>query len=115
MRKFVLTFIYFAMAAAAALAQVTFKIEAPRQAEVGQQIRVRYVANTTDVEDIQVNDFNGFKVAYGPSTSRSSNFSMINGKTKRVPLGDVAGKLKAVDPECQMIREAKGIGISFGD
>ena len=81
MRKFVLTFIYFAMAAAAALAQVTFKIEAPRQAEVGQQIRVRYVANTTDVEDIQVNDFNGFKVAYGPSTSRSSNFSMINGKT----------------------------------
>ena len=81
MRKFVLTFIYFAMAAAAALVQVTFKIEAPRQAEVGQQIRVRYVANTTDVEDIQVNDFNGFKVAYGPSTSRSSNFSMINGKT----------------------------------
>lgn len=81
MRKFVLTFIYFAMAAAAGLAQVTFKIEAPRQAEVGQQIRVRYVANTTDVEDIQVNDFNGFKVAYGPSTSRSSNFSMINGKT----------------------------------
>ena len=60
---------------------MTFKIEAPRQAEVGQQIRVRYVANTTDVEDIQVNDFNGFKVAYGPSTSRSSNFSMINGKT----------------------------------
>ena len=41
--------------------------------------------------------------------------AMINGKTKRVPLGDVAGKLKAVDPECQMIREAKGIGISFGD
>lgn len=81
MRKFVLTFIYCAMAATAALAQVTFKIEAPRQAEVGQQIRVRYVANTTDVEDIQVNDFNGFKVAYGPSTSRSSNFSMINGKT----------------------------------
>lgn len=81
MRKFVLTFIYCAMAATAALAQVTFKIEAPRQAEVGQQIRVRYVANTTDVEDIQVNDFKGFKVAYGPSTSRSSNFSMINGKT----------------------------------
>ena len=41
--------------------------------------------------------------------------AMINGKTKRVPLGDVAGKLKTVDPECQMIREAKEIGISFGD
>ncbi|MGN0342955.1 MAG: 6-phosphofructokinase [Roseburia sp.] len=41
--------------------------------------------------------------------------AMINGKTKRVPLGEVAGKLKTVDPECQMIQEAKEIGISFGD
>lgn len=69
------------MAVATVLAQVTFKIEAPRQTEVGQQIRVKYVANTTDVEDIQVDDFNGFEVVYGPSTSRSSNFTMINGKT----------------------------------
>ena len=41
--------------------------------------------------------------------------AMVNGKTKRVPLGDVAGKLKSVDPECQMIKEAKSMGISFGD
>lgn len=41
--------------------------------------------------------------------------AMVDGKTKRVPLGDVAGKLKVVDPNCQMIREAKTIGISFGD
>ena len=41
--------------------------------------------------------------------------AMINGKTKRVPLGEVAGKLKTVDPDCQMIKEAKRIGISFGD
>ena len=41
--------------------------------------------------------------------------AMINGNTKRVPLKDVAGKLKIVDPNCQMIREAKTIGISFGD
>ena len=41
--------------------------------------------------------------------------AMINGKTKRVPLADVAGKLKMVDPEDQMIKEAKRIGISFGD
>ena len=40
---------------------------------------------------------------------------MVDGKTKRIPLGDVAGKLKTVDPECQMIREAKRMGISFGD
>ena len=41
--------------------------------------------------------------------------AMINNKTKRVPLGDVAGKLKMVDPDSQMIKEAKRIGISFGD
>ena len=41
--------------------------------------------------------------------------AMINGETKRVPLADVSGKLKTVDPDCQMIQEAKRIGISFGD
>ena len=41
--------------------------------------------------------------------------AMVNGKTKRVPLGEVAGKLKIVDPDSQMIKEAKRTGISFGD
>ena len=40
---------------------------------------------------------------------------MVNGKTKRIPLGEVAGKLKTVDPDSQMIKEAKRTGISFGD
>ena len=62
-------------------AQVTLKLQAPSQTEVGRRIRVSYVANTQDVEDIQVGDFPGFNVIYGPSTSSSSSFSMINGKT----------------------------------
>ena len=33
----------------------------------------------------------------------------------RVPLAEVAGKLKNVDPNCQLIKHAKEIGISFGD
>lgn len=41
--------------------------------------------------------------------------AMINNKTKCVPLGEVAGKLKTVDPDSQMIQEAKRIGISFGE
>jgi 6-phosphofructokinase 1 len=41
--------------------------------------------------------------------------AMVNNKTKRVPLEDVAGKLKMVDPDSQMIKEAKRTGISFGD
>ena len=35
--------------------------------------------------------------------------------THLVPLADVAGKLKTVDPKSQMIKEAKRTGICFGD
>lgn len=33
----------------------------------------------------------------------------------KVPLEEVAGRLKTVDPQCSMIAEAKTMGISFGD
>ncbi len=38
-----------------------------------------------------------------------------NNETIKVPLQEVAGKLKMVDPNSQAIQEAKLIGISFGD
>ena len=41
--------------------------------------------------------------------------AIVNGKMKKVPLGEVAGKLKVVSPKDQMIEEAKLMGISFGD
>ena len=40
---------------------------------------------------------------------------IVDGKCKKVPLGDVAGQLKIVDPKCQEVEQAKRIGISFGD
>ncbi len=40
---------------------------------------------------------------------------IVNGKTKKVPLKDVAGKLKSISPDDQFIQEAKMLGISFGD
>ena len=40
---------------------------------------------------------------------------IVNGKMKKVPLGEVAGKLKVVSPKDQIIKEAKLMGISFGD
>ena len=40
---------------------------------------------------------------------------IVNNKTKKVPLGDVAGKLKMVSPDDQFVKEAKLMGISFGD
>lgn len=38
-----------------------------------------------------------------------------NGEIVKVPLADVAGKLKMVDPNASIINEAKMLGISFGD
>lgn len=38
-----------------------------------------------------------------------------DGETVKVPLEEVAGKLKMVDPNAKIIKEAKLTGISFGD
>ena len=38
-----------------------------------------------------------------------------NREIVRVPLSIVAGRLKTVDPGCQLVQEAKLMGISFGD
>ena len=40
---------------------------------------------------------------------------IVDGRTKKIPLEDVAGKLKMVSPDDQLIQEAKLTGISFGD
>ena len=40
---------------------------------------------------------------------------IVHGETCKVPLGEVAGKLKMVDPNAGIIEEAKIVGISFGD
>ncbi len=41
--------------------------------------------------------------------------AMKGSKTVRVPLGKVAGKLKMVDKDASIVKEAKFMGISFGD
>ena len=40
---------------------------------------------------------------------------IVNGKVKKVPLEECAGKLKGVSPDDQTVKDAKRIGISFGD
>ncbi len=41
--------------------------------------------------------------------------AQVNRKMCRVPLAEIAGKLKYVDPESDLVREARALGISFGD
>ena len=41
--------------------------------------------------------------------------ALRDGKMCHIPLEEVAGKLKYVDPQSDLVREAKALGISFGD
>ena len=38
-----------------------------------------------------------------------------NREIVKVPLSEIAGKLKLVDPNSSIIKEARMLGISFGD
>ena len=38
-----------------------------------------------------------------------------NREIVKVPLEDVAGKLKSISPDSSIVKEAKMLGISFGD
>lgn len=40
---------------------------------------------------------------------------MVNREIVKVPLSEVAGKLKAVEPDAAIVKEAKMMDISFGD
>ena len=40
---------------------------------------------------------------------------IVNNKIKKVPLGEVAGKLKMVSPDDQIIKECKLLGLCMGD
>lgn len=41
--------------------------------------------------------------------------SMIGGKMSGTPLEDVAGKLKTVPPDCDLVKSTRDLGIFFGD
>lgn len=83
MKRILLLFIIFHTSLAALFAQVRVSVQAPSQVEEGRNIRVSYVVNTNDVDDIQVGDFTGFELLYGPSTSTQSSVSIVNGKMSR--------------------------------
>ena len=40
---------------------------------------------------------------------------MKNGEVTSMPLSESAGKLKYVDPDDEIVKSAKMLGISFGD
>ena len=60
-------------------AQVTFKASAPNAVVVGQQFRLTYTVNG-EGKDIRIAELPDFEILFGPSVSRSSNVSIVNGQ-----------------------------------
>jgi len=59
---------------------VKFTTTAPSEIEVGDKFQVKFQVNTTDISNFSAPSFKGFEVLYGPSTSTSSSYQIINGR-----------------------------------
>ena len=65
-----------------AAGKISFTVEAPMIAAVGQPIRVEYKINAKpDNGTFEAPQFENFDYMAGPATSQSSSTSIINGKT----------------------------------
>lgn len=59
---------------------IRFTMEGPEAVAVGDQFRLSFTLNESG-SDLQLPDLSNFDLLMGPSTSQSSSFQMINGKT----------------------------------
>ena len=100
---------------------VSYELAAQIQERTGQEVRVTVPGHTqrggspcpydrvfasrlgAEAGELILKGEYGFMVGYK------------NREVVKVPLEDVAGKLKMVSPDASIIREAKHLGISFGD
>lgn len=60
-----------------------FNVSAPSTVEAGGKFRVQFTINTQNVSNFSPPDLKGFEVVYGPTTSSSSSFQYINGRTSQ--------------------------------
>jgi len=79
MKKHLILFLLTFVTGQLAADDVKFTGEAPGAVKVGQQFRLTYTINT-EAEDFRSPDLRHFTVLAGPSTSSSTNVSVVNGK-----------------------------------
>jgi 6-phosphofructokinase 1 len=112
---------YKAKVAARKYPSVAYEVADDIAAETGREVRVALPGHTQRGGAPSAYD-RIFATQCGVEAARAilageSGFMIAQrkGSMCRVPLGDVAGKLKYVDPESDLVQEAKLMGISFGD
>ena len=100
---------------------VAYDIAAEIDKRTGREIRIAVPGHTQrggqpDAQDRIFATQCGVEAALGCLEGKFGFMvAQRKGKMVRVPLEEVAGKLKYVDPEGDLVREAKALGISFGD
>jgi len=78
-RKFILVVLLIGCAFSG-FSQVTFKATAPNAVVLGEQFRLTYTLNE-EGKDLRIAELPDFEILYGPSVSRSSSYSIVNGQT----------------------------------
>jgi len=100
---------------------VSYKIAAEMEEKTGMEVRVTVPGhmqrggNPCIYDRILCTRLGSEAAAAIMDKDFGNMIAMVNGETTRVPLENVAGKLKAVDPESDMIKDIKRMGISFGE
>ena len=112
---------YKKLVAARTTPSVAYDIAAEIDKRTGREIRIAVPGHTQrggqpDAQDRIFATQCGVEAALGCLEGKFGFMvAQKKGKMVRVPLEDVAGKLKYVDPEGDLVREAPALGISFGD
>ena len=112
---------YKAKIAARAYPSVSYEIGKKIEEKTGQEIRVTIPGHTQRGGSPCPYD-RVLSTRFGSEAARmimegdyGKMVGIKNNEIIRIPLEDVAGKLKTVDPNASIIKEAKAVGISFGD
>ena len=100
---------------------VSYKIAAAIEKKTGMEIRVTVPGHTQrggspcPYDRVLSTRIGSYAAKLILNNEYGYMVGMVNGKTKKVPLEECAGKLKMVTPDAQEVKDAKRIGISFGD
>ena len=78
-KKFLLAILFLTGCSLYGFSQVTFKATAPNAVVLGEQFRLTYTVND-EGKDIRIAELPDFEILYGPSVSRSSSYSVVNGQ-----------------------------------
>lgn len=79
MKKLIFTYILFIIGLIAKADDVKFTASAPDAVVSGEQFRLTYTVNTQKVREFRAPEMKGFNVLMGPTSSRQSSTSIING------------------------------------